>query len=369
MTTQEFLGLFPLSISNNIYRFSQKRKIDHTEFTPPFSWKALPNLYQIAKFNDPFIGKSVIENECQFHRFFEQNVLLTEWLPDTLKRWLLNHAIFFEILLVLCTPEQITTLSRSFLLDRQGASEHDIIDTGYNYTEYKENTVEFLRLYKEKQDELFSSASFKQRHFTAMIEYLSVIYNLVSTYNLAFVKKIVSLVKPPAYLCKRLKFRISILYLIPGITPEVDILLPKHLMLKNVDKDLLFTPLKNQLTYADYQELIAYVPPLSKMNKSGRKLLTEFSNMLYGKNKKDPFFNNLRSKCVPGETFYPINNRFQEDLPRQLVTYLLPKWTQFWRRNKWSCSIEIQKRLHYLKQIKGWIPDTNLLIKMLLSYN
>ena len=61
-----------------------------------------------------------------------------------------------------------------------------------------------------------------------------------------------------------------------------------------------------------------------------------------------------------------IKNYHKEDLLKQLITYLLPNFHIFWKKNNWNNNLEVQRRLNYMKKIQ-WKPNMFKLSKYVLS--
>lgn len=129
---------------------------------------------------------------------------------------------------------------------------------------------------------------------------------------------------------------------------------PKNYAIRNTVKNKRIDPYM-------FKELQLYFP--RKVSLGPQSQLTDFQKFIWKTHlHKSPM---MRDKLA-GTRFINLGMDFtDEELLQQIFVFSLENWEQVWRLN-FPCSIEVVKRLEFLKKYDNWKPNAEELVKTLL---
>lgn len=377
MTTIEFVQTIPPNILPVFLEYNNGNTNVESLLKTPIPKNAnkhIPNVILIDKIsNHPTIVSNLnkpILSELKFISEFVRNLDSADFLSNENKNVIFSNTIFNLLMILNCAnTKMLMSYESVMVLDRLTAVKYKLI-RNITYAEYCKKTMLFYSMYYENIAALMASndeSNTMIRCFTAMIDFLSTLFHLVKSKDIKFLILGSRLISPPAYIRKTLKKRLFLLLIIPDISNQVYHCLPKMLRLTTTERSHLKLFSLKSLNMAQYKLLTDSLPDIR--NSNDVSCYKEFNQMLwYGHKKQTTFYNDLSDSLLEGQEIKPITNYHKEDVLKQMITFLLPNYYLFWKKNNWNNNLEVQKRIHYIKNVKQWKPDIKKLVKYVL-YN
>lgn len=173
----------------------------------------------------------------------------------------------------------------------------------------------------------------------------------------------ISLGKVPAFLQETLKTRLFLLSFFPNareIAVELNRMHSPALFLFRSE------PLVSGVNIDVFAEMLPLVLPKGSLHPAGTVSLEDFRKRLYEPEKvgtgKFPYLD-------PGEIgTSALGRKFTEkDILTQFIIFLMPNWQELWVRSGFLRTIEMQKRLRFLKEVDKFQPSARDLILLFLS--
>lgn len=377
MTSIEFLQTIPPNITSYFFDYVSNRDIDTMLAikNKPNEYYNVPNVMLIEKVSKHPAAQQIVMtdmlDEVLFVKEFIRNLRLTNWLTVETKQSLAKDSIFLLLLMLNCTSEaQFESYANLIILPLREAQRAGIMNGGTSYTDYSDNSMEFLKLYYNGLSNLLDhekAANGFNRCITEIVLFLDKLGTMIKVYDQAFFRIGLKLLSPPLYLPAKMKKRLFLLLIIPEISFDVYNSLPRALRLTTSDLTYLRLFSSRRLNPAQYNTLIKELPKLS--GAKGLGFLKEFNNVLWMGHTVGPFSKQLKKNLVPGQKVKEIKNLHKKELLVQLITFLLPNYHIFWKKNNWNNNLEVQKRIFYIKNTIQWRPNVAQLTKYVLCNN
>jgi hypothetical protein len=161
-----------------------------------------------------------------------------------------------------------------------------------------------------------------------------------------------------ASLTDTMKKRLHLLSMFPNDTAIVHYLqtstVPKNYTIRKLNKDKTLKPLM-------FREFKLFFP--KKLNGFHDSSLYKFHDYLW---RTHMFKSPMMKKKLEHLPMVNLNRTFTDcQILQMIFVFCLANWEEVWRHN-FPCSVEVVKRLYFLKYQDKWLPDPEELVKYML---